>query len=140
MEALKVSTNNKLEKKIRTRDAIIPQEKYDIALKFINKILTNLAKDQIDELTKFRNIDREDIIKEVNKTTLDEMSKDLFQYFDKSKCRFYRKTPNLVTNVLRGMCKELNMIFQIQKKDKCVRIDGKTYKKCCYFYTINKSI
>ena len=56
-------------------------EKYKVALKFINKILVNLEKEEIDELTDFKDIDREDIIKDVNKETLKEMEGEIFKHF-----------------------------------------------------------
>ena len=50
-------------------------EKYKVALKLVNKILVNLGKDEITDLTDFKDIDREDIIKDVNKKALDGLAK-----------------------------------------------------------------
>ena len=80
-------------------------DKYKVSLKLVNKILVNIGKEEIDELTKFVDIDREDIIKDVNMTTLTEMEGEVFQYFDKMKCGYYRKTGSIVLNRLRGMMK-----------------------------------
>ena len=87
--------------------------KYKIALQLINKILVNIGKEEIDDLTKFVNIDRDDIIKEVNKTSLEEMDKEIFVLFNKKKCGYYRKTNTLVLNSLRGIKNTQNSLFCI---------------------------
>ena len=56
-------------------------DKYKIALKFINKILENLKMNKIDDLTQFKNIDREYIISDINKKTLTDMEKEIYKYF-----------------------------------------------------------
>ena len=111
-------------------------DKYKVALKFVNKILVNLEKDEVDELTEFKNIDREDIIKEINKKSLKEMEDDIFKQFDKTKCNFYRQTDTVVLSVLRGIMKQLGYDFKPFKKDKCEYRDGKSCKRTHYFYTV----
>ena len=111
--------------------------KYKIFLKFINKILVNIDKDEIDDLTQFKHINRVDIIKSENKIVLDKMAPKIFKHFNKQKCGYYRKTNFMVSNVIRGMCKELNVSFKPTKKDVYERINNKTYKRSGYFYTIN---
>lgn len=112
-------------------------DKYKVVLKFVNRILVNLEKDEIDELTKFVNIDREDIIKEENKKVLIEMEKDLFKHFNKDKCGFYRKTANgWVLNVLRGMVKEMGYELRAIQKEKNEYINGRSYKRTHQFYSI----
>ena len=122
----------------KVKEKVNPEsDKYKVVLKFVNRILVNLKKDEVDDLTKFANIDREDIIKEENKKVLIEMEKDLFQHFNKDKCGFYRKTANgWVLNVLRGMVKDMGYEFKPVKKDVCEYRDGKSCKRTHYFYTI----
>lgn len=111
-------------------------EKYKIALKFINVTLVNIGKDEVDDLTKFIGIDRDDIIKEVNKNSLDEMDKEIFALFNKKKCGYYRKTNTLVLNCLRGMMKEIGYDFTYEQKDIYNTINNKQFRKTCLFYSI----
>ena len=83
--------------------------KYNVALKFVNMILTNLGKETIDDLTKFKDIDRNDIIKEENKKGFEQMESKLFEYFNKANCGWYRrkKVSNYILTFLRYMCEDL---------------------------------
>lgn len=111
-------------------------DKYKIVLKLINKILKNMGKDEIDDITKFTDIDREDIIKEANIKALNDMDGELFKHFNKKNCGYYRKTDALVLNCLRGMMKEAG--FKLAKKQKgvCKEIDGKKYERTHMIYSI----
>ncbi len=111
-------------------------DKYKVALKLVNKILKNIGKDEIDDLTKFVDIDREDIIKEVNKKALDDMEKEIFALYDKKKCGYYRKTDALVLNCLRGMMKEAGFEFNYEQKDRHEEINGKSFRKTFLLYAI----
>ena len=111
-------------------------EKYKVALKLINKILVNIGNTEIDDLTDFVNVDREDIIKDINKESLIEMEADLFSLFNKKSSGYYRKTDALVLNCLRGLTKEMGYTFTKIKKEKCETIDGKSYKRTHYLYSI----
>lgn len=95
-------------------------EKYKIALKFINVILVNIGKEEVDDLVKFCGIDREDIIKEVNKKSFEEMEDELFKHFDKVKCGWYRRkvTKNYILTFLRCMCDILGLSFSYTEHKK----------------------
>ena len=82
-------------------------DKYKVILKLVNKILINLDKKEITDLTGFIDIDREDIIKDENNKTLVEMEKEIFKFFDKRKTGYYRKSDTLILNCLRGFLKDL---------------------------------
>lgn len=112
-------------------------EKTKVALKFINVILANLGKPAINSLTEFTDVDREDIIKEVNKKSFDDMQDELFSCFDKKKCGYYRKTDAQVLNCLRSMMKDLGYEMTYDQKDRYEVIDGKSYKRSHSFYSIN---
>ena len=124
------------EEVVKTQKINKDDDKYKLALKFVNVILTNIGKEEVDDLTKFKDIDREDIIKDVNKTSLDEMSNELFSHFDKKKCGYYRKTEAIVLNCLRGIMKELGYEMIKLKKEKCEEINGRSYKRSHYLYSI----
>ncbi|ARF11542.1 hypothetical protein Klosneuvirus_1_399 [Klosneuvirus KNV1] len=124
------------EEKVITQKISKDDDKYKLALKFVNVILKNIGKEEIDDLIKFKDIDREDIIKDVNKTSLDEMAKELFNHFDKKKCGYYRKTEAIVLNCMRGMMKEVGYEMTYEQRDINGKIDGKTFRKTCMFYSI----
>ena len=111
-------------------------DKYKVALKLINKILKNMGKEEVDDITKFNDIDREDIIKEVNKKALDAMNNELFKYFNKKDCGYYRKTDAIVLNCLRGMMKEAGYELVKKQKGVCKEIDGKKYERTHMIYSI----
>lgn len=111
--------------------------KYKVLLKYVNAILNNIeGKSQISDLTNFKDIDREDIIKEVNKKVLIDMEKDLFKYYNKTNSGFYRKSPNMPLNCLRCMCKELGLLLTFYKKDVYEKVNDKHYRRTKYFYRI----
>lgn len=70
---------------METVDNIIDKksEKYKTLLKLINDILSNIEKGQIDDLLKFKDITRNDIIKEENILAFNESQEALFNHFDK---------------------------------------------------------
>jgi len=109
--------------------------KYKILLKFINKILVNIDKDEIDDLTDFKNIDRLDIIKPKNKEILDKMAHRLYKYFAK-KSNFYRKTPSIVLIIIRGLCKQIGLRFVSKQRETGERINNKYYRRTHMFYSI----
>ena len=135
---IKNKNNTDKNKKIIKKHIIIDKntKKYKIFLKFINKILVNIGKDEIDDLVQFKNINRVDIIKPENKVILEEMAPKLFTYFDKRKSGYYRKSPNIVHNVIRCMCRDLKISFIKKKKAVYERINNISYRRTGYFYTM----
>ena len=65
--------------------------KYILALQFINHILINNNKPQIQDILEFKNVTRQEILKQENLDKLNEMENDMYKHFDKMKCGFYRK-------------------------------------------------
>jgi len=110
--------------------------KYISALKFINHILVNNNKPVIFDILDFKDVTRDEIIKQENLTKLNEMETELYKYFSKMNCGFYRKTNNYVINFFRGMTKELGYKAVKTKKDKTVTIDGNNYRKSFMIYHI----
>lgn len=97
--------------------------KYKLLLEYINKILKNMNKDLIDDVTDFKRIDRMDICTETNRLMLVDMKAELFKIFKKVKYNYYNSNGKTTQplNVLRGMCKELNIDL--------VRVNTKKYIK-----------
>ena len=110
--------------------------KYVIALQFLNHILTNNNKPQIQDILDFKDITRQEILKQENLNKLNEMETELYKHFDKDKCGYYRKTDNYVINFFRQMIKELGYKAAIEKKDKKVKIDGQSYRQKLMIYHI----
>lgn len=111
-------------------------KKYIVVLKLVNAFLVNLGKDEIDDLTKFVNIDREDIIKEVNKQSLIDMEGELFPLFNKRNSGFYRKGDCIALNCLRGLVKELGYELFFVQNDIYNTINGQKFRKTCSYYSI----
>lgn len=111
-------------------------KKYLVALKFVNKLLDNMGKENIDKLEDFKDIDRDNISTGQNKDTLVEMEDEIFKVFDKRACGYYnRKTSrSYPMSVLRGMANELGLKFVYEKKNSTVEVDGKNYKRTKLIY------
>lgn len=113
-------------------------EKYKVALKIINKILANLGKDEIDDLKKFIDIDRDLIIKDINTKSFWNMEDEIFEQFDKAKCGWYRRkiTRNYILTFLRYMCSDLSLKFTYEQVEKTTTINGTNYRKSYMMYSI----
>lgn len=110
--------------------------KYIIALQFLNHILTNNNKPVIEDILDFKDITRQEILKEENLNKLNEMETEIYKHFDKDKCGYYRKTDNYVINFFRQMLKELGYKAILEKKDKTVKINGESYRQKLMIYHI----
>jgi hypothetical protein len=110
--------------------------RYVTALKFINKILVNLGKEEVDDLTKFVDIDREDILKGVNKASYTEMYHELFPLFTRAKCGYEANPETMLISCLRGMMKQMGYAFVYRRRETPIRVNGKAYRKKCTFYSI----
>ena len=109
--------------------------KYILALQFLNHILTNNNKPQIQDILDFKDITRQEILKDENLNKLNEMENEIYKHFDKDKCGYYRKTDNYVINFFRGMLKEMGYKGVRVEKDKHININGENYrKKFVYFH------
>lgn len=112
--------------------------KYKTALKLINKILINIDKDQIDDLTNFIDIDRNLIISDKNKNELVKMEKELFKHFDKKKFGWYSRSSvkNYILSFLRHMCNDIGLKFSYYQKDTNTSANGLNYRKTYTYYSI----
>ena len=139
-ECILKQKTKKIKQTNKTKIIDTSTERYKVLLKFINKILTNLNKEEIATITDFKNIDRIDIIKDINKKTLNNMSSEIFKYFNKQKCGWYRLKRNeskgIVLHIIRGMCKEIGLSLVFQKKTIFERINDKAYGRTHLIYSI----
>jgi len=110
--------------------------KYVLALEFLNHILTNNNKSQINDILNFKDITRQEILKQDNLDKLNEMENDLYKHFDKDKCGYYRKNDNYPITFFRQMLKQIGYKAVRVEKDKTVTIDGTNYRKKFMTYHI----
>ena len=110
--------------------------KYILALQFLNHILTNNNKPQIQDILDFKDMTRQEILKQENLNKLNEMETEIYKHFDKDKCGFYRKTDNYVINFFRQMLKELGYKAVVEKKDRTIKIEGQSYRQKLMIYHI----
>lgn len=112
--------------------------KYVVLLKLLNAILVNIGKEVIDDITKFVDISRDDIIKDINKISLKNMKGELFPLYDKKKSGYYKQdAQGLVLNVIRGLVKQIGYKTKFVKKDMYVVHGDTNYRKTCTLYSIN---
>lgn len=110
------------------------EKKIILILKYVNGILKNAGKNEINKLTDFVHIDRTDIITEANTVHLESMAKELFCVFDKKECSYYPKsTKGRPLTVLKHMLQNTNMYtLESVNSDK---YEGK-YRRRATYYTI----
>ena len=109
-------------------------KKYEKALNFINKVLKNIGKPEINDLLHFRNICKNEINSAQNIKMLKETIESFFPEFSKTKCSYYRQdSPAFVLNFIRGMCKEIGLEFKLKQKCSSVNshIKMDTYYSIC---------
>ncbi len=115
-----MSIENNIENNIINTKLDKDSEKYKVALKLINRILVNIGRDEVDDLTKFKDVNREDIIKDTNTISFMELQSELFKYFDKVKCGWYRRktTKNYILTFIRYMCDDMGLNFEYHEYKK----------------------
>jgi hypothetical protein len=116
--------------------AINNDPKMVIAMKFINNILTNSNKPEVNVITDFKDVKREEIVTQQNLDILNNMEEEIYKHFDKIKCGFYRKSDSYVLNCFRGMVKQLGHKPVHKEKDKTVNVEGVNYRKKFVYYHI----
>jgi hypothetical protein len=114
------------------KKTIPKDERYMVFLKFVNKILVNIGKEEITDLYDFKNINRLLIIKKENLETLEQMKDELFKHFNKDKSGYYYNSESKVLNIMRRICKQLSLTLQKKQMSKIVNRKVETH----YLYTI----
>ena len=132
----KSSVKRKYNKKIQKVKETPDSDKYKIALKLVNCILVNIGKNTINDLVDFKEIDREDIIKDINKESMYKMENEIFLLFDRTNVGYYRKTKYVTLNWLRGILKEIGYKLTKSNVERTEIINDKRYKVLYTFYQI----
>lgn len=116
--------------------------KYQLVLSLANKILVNIGKTEIKELSEFNGVIRTDLITDSNLQIINDMEDELYKYFDKIKSGYYFKkdsSTNYIVNCLRGITKQIDYKFESKLKDITIKIDGiNGCRKKFTFYQIVK--
>ena len=129
------NTNNNI---VETKKKIVVNRKdpkYIVLLKLLNRIFTNIKKTTLSDLTDFKNVDRDDIIKDENITVFSEMEKEIFKYFDKSECGWYRRkmVQYYILTFLRAACESIGLSFVYAHKN----VTKNSIVKTHVLYSIN---
>ena len=100
-------------------DEDIQKQKYDTFLCFINYVLKQLNKDEINSIDQFKNISRNELT-QVDLETDKIWTKWFFKTFDKKEFQHYSrgKKKNYILTIFRKGCMEVNMQFKLVKKTK----------------------
>jgi len=90
------------------------KRKYDVLLKFLNKLLENMGKNAIDDPTKFQYIKRTELLTAENELVYDEMKDEIHKYFGKYNLKYAQKgtIKNYILTLLKNMCGELFLNFE----------------------------
>ena len=93
-------------------------EKYNVLLKLLNKILVNLNMPEITDIQQFRNIDRNDLLKqeEENNKIITEMEKEIYQYYGKYNLKYGHKDQIkfYILTLIKSMCEDI--YFKLKSK------------------------
>lgn len=90
-------------------------DKYIATLNLANAILSAIGKDPIDDLVKFTNLYRMDLIKNVVRTAWDNMENIMFQYFGPLMKKSNKLSPNYVMMTLHLIMRDLGYDFNVIK-------------------------
>lgn len=114
--------------------------KYQVTLKFLNKILANLGKEEINDITEFKNIDRLDIISDINKDIFDDMKDEILEHFEKTSINYYQRSAvtSYSLTLLKKMVPQIGYVAISTKKDITERVNNIAYRRTHYFYSIVK--
>ena len=116
----------------------LTEEKNEFILKYVNALLKNSGKEEIQDLTEFKNVNRLDIVSEENIQYVKTMMDEITNLFDKINWKYYQETAkSRPLNVLRGMIKD-NQTHQLIAINKEVSelLDGKKIRRSAMLYTI----
>jgi tRNA(Glu) U13 pseudouridine synthase TruD len=128
------------EKNERKEEKVIDttSEKYKILLKLVNQILTNINKPNITKLTEFKDIDREDLIKDIHDESFRALEYKIYDHFDKGASGWYRRksVKAYILTFLKYACNDINLLFRADSRSVQEVIDGKSFSRTHTFYSI----
>jgi len=66
-------------------------EKYKVVLRYINKMLKEMDKEEVDDICMFKNIDRRELVKIDGNKVVDDSLNDILGVFNKKDIDYYRR-------------------------------------------------
>ncbi|ARF10446.1 hypothetical protein Hokovirus_1_325 [Hokovirus HKV1] len=119
-------------------DKEIKKHRRRILLVIVNKILQNVNKEQIDDVRKFINIEREDILNTKNNLILNEMEQEILLYFNNNKYMQLKnpKQKKILLNFLKNACMESGYNFSYSKQEDIIFVNEKKYRRTVFLYSI----
>ena len=122
--------------KIENIAGLEAKEKYNILLKFINKILTNLNENSIEDITLFKNIKKIDLEKDIIKQIFNDMKDEFEEKFEKFSYVLNNiKKENSLLVYLKYMCNSLKLELITSRVTK--RVGKKTISYAMYSIELN---
>ena len=114
---------------------LIRKKKY--IFKIFNKILANLEKEKISNITQFKKVDRADIIAQNEVFT--KMENELFIHFDKIECGWYSRNQIINYNIIffKKAIKILGYKLVIETKVVRSKLNGKKITTTHTMYSID---
>lgn len=115
-------------------------DKQKIVLKFLNKILVNIGKEEIEDLTDFKDIKREDLLKQKNIDLIETMEKEIFKCFKKGQIDYHRKKTlkTYLLTLIKRMVSHCGFEFRSHRKDINQTVDGELFRRTYTIYEIIK--
>lgn len=113
-------------------------DKYKILLKLLNAILINMNKPIITDIKDFKDIDRDDINKDINKHAFANMEDEIYKYYNKSASGWYQRKSikYFVVSFLKYASGDIGANFNSKRKDINMTINNKRMRTTHMFYTI----
>lgn len=107
-------------------------KKRKLLLSYLNRILSNIGKDNIKSPFDFKDINRDNVIDETNGLILDDMKKDIFELYTKTQLRWSNKskTDTYGLTFLKIVCKDLGLT--VSSKAKHSQKNGKVTNYVAY--------
>lgn len=109
----------------------------DVFLKLLNKILDNIGKPVITNILDFKDIEQELLVKESNIKIIESMASEIEVLFVKTPSTSRKTAKKFPLNYIKNLAKQLHMDFSYKKKDKIILVDGVSYRRSTYYYSLH---
>lgn len=115
-------------------------KRYIALLSLLNMILTKMNQPNITEITEFKDIDREDILKDEVKHEFDNMLPELLKEIDPKVCSWSRRNTAkaYIITFIKQTANHLGYKFKYKHLTKMNVFDGKTWSRTCVEYSITQ--
>ena len=114
-------------------------DKYILVLEFLNAILVKIGKEAIDDITKFKDIKRDDLLKPECTQVLSQYLDKIIKQFGKTKILYDKKDKinNYLLTVIKSVVANCGYQFKSNQKNKYRQISERNYNRVFWMvYTI----